>query len=48
MFKDKMMQEYNINVRQGRTYTKFFNKQIDLLDSQKGVEGTCFQYINQF
>jgi hypothetical protein len=28
-FKDKMVAEFNINVRQGRTYTHVFNRQIE-------------------
>lgn len=47
-FKDRMSAHYNINVRQGRTYTKFFNRQLDKKDQMKGKQGTCFQYINQF
>ena len=44
-FRDKMMADCNINVRQGRTYSSTFNKQIEAEDNGKVVEGTCFQYI---
>ena len=45
LFKETMKSNYNIHVRQGRTYSRKFNKQLAEKDKN---EGTIFQHLEQF
>ena len=47
-FKNSLKANFNVNVRQGRTYSKSFNRQLTNLEVANGEEGTCIQYMNHY
>lgn len=48
LFKQGLNTSFNLNVRQGRAYSKNFNKQLELTGKNEDNMGTCMQYLDTF